>query len=202
MQSVKFVTNAPPVVVGLSGASGAAVARRVLDLLRAAGREAVVVSTAAGALVWQQELGFPLRPWLAEQAWPSYPIADVAAPIASGTFPTAGMVVVPCSMNTVAALSHGLSGNLLERAADVTLKEARPLVVVPREVPLSQLHLENLLKLARLGVRVVPPMPHFYAHPTTVAEVVDHIAGRVLVALGVTPALPEEQQYRPELRTP
>jgi len=201
MQSVNFVTNAPPVVVGISGASGAAVAQRVLELLRADGRTAVVVSTAAGALVWQQELGFPLKAWLSEQGWPSHPIADVAAPIASGTFPTAGMVIVPCSMNTVAAVAHGLSGNLLERAADVTLKEGRRLVVVPREVPLSQIHLENLLKLAQVGVRVVPPMPHFYAHPTTVAEVVDHIAGRVLVALGVASALPEEQQYHPEMRT-
>ncbi|MSQ09714.1 MAG: UbiX family flavin prenyltransferase [Dehalococcoidia bacterium] len=187
--------STPPVVVGISGASGAALAQRLLELLRERGRDAVVVSTAAGAVVWQQEQGCPLKGWLAENGWLSYAIADIAAPIASGTFPTAGMVIVPCSMNTAAAVAHGLSGNLLERAADVTLKEARTLVVVPREAPLSQLHLENLLKLAQLGVRVIPPMPHFYAHPTTVAEVVDHIAGRVLVALGVDGALPPDQQY-------
>lgn len=186
-----------PVVVGISGASGAALAQRLLEHLRARGRAAIVVATAAGGAVWQQEMGAPLKSWLAEGGWQTYPINDIAAPIASGTYPTAGMAIVPCSMNTAAAVAHGLSGNLLERAADVTLKEARPLVVVPREAPLSVVHLENLLKLAQLGARVIPPVPHFYARPATVQEVVDHVVGRVLVALGIDAALPADQQYRP-----
>jgi 4-hydroxy-3-polyprenylbenzoate decarboxylase len=193
--------SALPVVVGITGASGATLAQRVIQRLLDRGREPLVVASAAGATVWQQELGSPLKTWLASAGARSYVIADIAAPIASGTFPTAGMAIVPCSMNTLAAVAHGLAGNLLQRAADVTLKEARPLVAVPRETPLSVLHLENLLKLARLGARIVPPMPHFYAKPVTVDEVVEHIAGRVLVALGVDEALPADQQYRPEQRT-
>ncbi|MEK7214901.1 MAG: UbiX family flavin prenyltransferase, partial [Chloroflexota bacterium] len=93
------------------------------------------------------------------------------------------------------AIAHGLSSNLLERAADVTIKESRPLVVVPRETPLSVIHLRNLLTLAKLGVKVVPPMPHFYARPERVDEVIEHVVGRILVALGVDAALPPELQY-------
>jgi len=93
------------------------------------------------------------------------------------------MIVVPCSMRTLAAIAHGHAANLLERAADVTLKEGRRLVLVPRETPLSAIHLENMLTLARLGVRIVPPMPAFYLRPTTVAEVVEALVDRILQAL-------------------
>jgi 4-hydroxy-3-polyprenylbenzoate decarboxylase len=123
------------------------------------------------------------------------------APIASGTFPTLGMVVVPCSMATVAAIAHGLSDNLLRRAADVCLKERRPLVLVPRETPLNAIHLENMASLARLGVAILPPEPPFYLKPQTISDVVDFVVQRVLSALGVIEALPESMQYEgPENR--
>ena len=185
----------PPIVVGVTGASGAVLAQRCVQALLERGREPVVICSAAGAVVWQQELGCSFKAWLRETACRSYAITDVAAPIASGTYPTGGMVIVPCSMNTLAAIAHGLSGNLLERAADVTVKERRRLVLVPRETPLSPVHLRNLLTVAELGVTVLPPMPHFYARPERVDEVVDHIVNRALVAVGVDAALPPEQQY-------
>ncbi|MBI4499147.1 MAG: UbiX family flavin prenyltransferase [Chloroflexi bacterium] len=184
-----------PIIIGITGGSGAAIAKRCIELLTAHERPVLVVCTPAGQRVWQHEVGTPLRQWLRTTPARQYPIGDVAAPIASGTYPTGGMAVVPCSMNTLAAIAHGLSTNLLERAADVILKESRPLVLVPRETPLSVIHLTNLLTLARLGVKIVPPMPPFYARPTSMDEVIEHIAARVLVALGVTSALPYDQQY-------
>jgi 4-hydroxy-3-polyprenylbenzoate decarboxylase len=126
-----------------------------------------------------------------------YNVNDIGAPIASGGLPTHGMLVVPCSMGTVSGIAAGASGNLLERAADVTLKEFRPLVLVPRETPLSAIHLENLLKLARLGVRIVPPMPAFYLKPQTVAEAVEQLVPRVLSALAIPEAQAEPPAYRP-----
>lgn len=184
-----------PVIIGITGASGAALAKRCIQLLVARGQEPIVVCTAAGRMVWQHELEEAFRDWLKTVPCQHYGIGDIGAPIASGTYPVAGMAVVPCSMNALAAIAHGLSTNLLERAADVTIKEGRPLVLVPRESPLSVIHLTNLLTLAQLGAKIVPPMPPFYAHPKLVEEVVDHIAARVLVALGVEPQLPYEQQY-------
>ncbi len=185
-----------PIIVGITGASGAVLAKRCIEALAARERECIVVCTQAGAMVWQQEQGEPFKEWVRHARYvTAYGINDIAAPIASGTYPTGGMVVVPCSMNTLAAMAHGLSGNLLERAVDVTLKEGRPLVVVPRETPLSVIHLRNLLTVAELGVKVVPPMPHFYARPERVEEIVDHIVGRLLVALGVDKALPSTMQY-------
>jgi len=188
-------SSLPPIVVGITGASGAVLAQRCIQALVDCGREVIALCTAAGAVVWQQELGAPFKHWLVETPCKTFSINDIAAPIASGTFPTAGMAIVPCSMNTLAAIAHGLSGNLLERAADVTLKERRRLVLVPRETPLSPIHLRNLLAVANLGVTVLPPVPHFYARPQRVEEVVDHIVARVLVALGVDQAMPPELQY-------
>lgn len=191
----------PPIIVGITGASGVVLAKRCIEELAARERECIVLCTQAGATVWQQEQGAPFKEWVRHVRYvTSYGINDIAAPIASGTYPTAGMVVVPCSMNTLAAMAHGLSGNLLERAVDVTLKEGRPLVVVPRETPLSVIHLRNLLTVAELGVKVVPPMPHFYARPERVEEIVDHIVGRMLVALGVDKALPSTMQYGEGIR--
>lgn len=184
-----------PIIVGITGASGAVLAQRCVDALLARGREVVVVCTQAGAVVWQQELEVPFKEWVKEKPCRTFSINDVGAPLASGTYPTAGMIVVPCSMDALAAMAHGLSSNLLERAADVTLKESRPLVVVPRETPLSVIHLTNLLALAKLGVKIVPPMPHFYARPQRIEEVVEHVVGRILVAAGVDAALPPSQRY-------
>jgi 4-hydroxy-3-polyprenylbenzoate decarboxylase len=116
--------------------------------------------------------------------------------MSSGSFLTSGMLVIPCSMRTISAIAQGLSSNLLERAADVVIKEGRTLALVPREAPLSAIHLENMLKLARLGVRIVPPMPQFYLRPQTTEEIVDRMVRRCLAVLGVEEALPPEMRWR------
>jgi 4-hydroxy-3-polyprenylbenzoate decarboxylase len=114
---------------------------------------------------------------------------DFTAPIASGSYPTEGMVVIPCSMGTLGAIASGLSQNLIHRAADCTIKEGRKLILVPRETPLSAIHLENMLKLARLGVRIVPAMPAFYSGQQSVQELIDFMVGKTLDQMGIPHAL-------------
>ena len=189
-----------PLIVGITGASGSVLALNTVDeLLRRDIATAVVCSNSA-RMVWQEELGISFNETLVEwQEHPSftfYPINDLRAPIASGTYPTEGMVVIPASMNTVASVAHGITNNLLLRAADVCLKERRRLVLVPRETPLHSIHLENLLKLSRVGAVVLPPEPAFYLHPQGIDDIVRFVVGRVLVAMGVSEALPEDLQYR------
>jgi 4-hydroxy-3-polyprenylbenzoate decarboxylase len=120
----------------------------------------------------------------------------MAASIASGTYPTLGMVIVPCSVASLASMAHGIANNLLLRAADVCLKEKRRLVLVPRETPLHAIHLENMAKLARLGAVVMPPEPPFYLRPRSVDDIVDFMVGRILVALGIEESLPARHQYK------
>ena len=194
------MANAPkPIIVGISGASGAVLARRTVDELLRRGMPAIAVCSNGGKLVWQDELGESFNDTLAEwrehPQFTTYPINDLRAPIASGTFPTAGMVVVPCSMNSVAALAHGLSNNLLLRAADVCLKENRRLVLVPRETPLHSIHLENMLKLSRIGATILPPEPAFYLHPQGMDDIIRFVVSRVLVAMGVDDELPIDLRY-------
>jgi 4-hydroxy-3-polyprenylbenzoate decarboxylase len=190
----------PPLIVGISGASGVVMARRAVEVLGELGIPLHITTTAATRQVWPDEIGHPLTDDLA--AWKQrfgarvFNPDDFRAPMSSGSFLTAGMIVIPCSMRTVSAIAVGSSTNLLERAADVVLKEGRPLVLVPREAPLSAIHLENLLKLARLGVHIVPPMPQFYLRPQTADEVVDRIVRRCLAVLGVEEALPPELRWR------
>ena len=193
-----------PVVVGITGASGHLLARRCVERLLAYGYPILLVCTPYGKRVWQEELdtdlGSVVEQWQTGGSVTQYPVNDVGAPIASGGLVTHGMLVVPCSMGTLASIASGAAANLLERAADVTLKEFRPLVLVPRETPLSALHLENMLRLARLGVRLVPPMPAFYLRPQTVAEAVEHLVPRVLAALAIPEALDEPPLYQPGRR--
>ena len=190
----------PPVVVGITGSSGVALAVRAVEVLGALGVPIHIAYTAACKQVWPDELGRPIADDLAD--WKRrfgarvFNPDDFRAPASSGSFATAGMIVVPCSMRTVAAVAAGLSSNLVERAADVTIKEGRPLVLVAREAPLSAIHLENLLKLARLGVRIVPPVPQFYLHPQTMDEMVDRLARRALAILGIAEALPPDMRWR------
>ncbi len=189
-----------PVVVGITGASGAALAAATVDLLLERGYRVVASASSASRIVWNREMeesfGEALERWRESGLFTFYPAGRIDAPIASGSVPAHGMAVVPCSMATLAAIAHGLSDNLIRRAADVCLKERRPLVLVPRETPLSPIHLENMAKLARLGVTVLPPEPPFYLKPQTIDEIVDHIAHRVIGALGLADALPPEMRYQ------
>ena len=150
-------------------------------------------------MVWQEEIdesfGDALERWADSGDFTYFAPGDLKAPIASGTFPTSGMAIVPCSMATVAAVAHGMSDNLIRRAADVCLKERRPLVMVPRETPLNAIHLENMASLARLGVTIMPPEPPFYLKPESISDVVDFVVQRTLAALGVTVALPDSMRY-------
>ena len=189
-----------PIIVGISGGSGAIMARRTVDELLRRAIPTICVCSNGGKLVWQDELGESfndaLTEWVEHPAFTYYPIKDLRAPIASGTFATGGMAVVPCSMNSLAALAHGVSNNLLLRAADVCLKESRRLVLVPRETPVHSIHLENMLTLSRMGVTMLPPVPAFYLHPNSVDDIVRYFVERILVSLGVADQLPEDLQYR------
>ena len=188
-----------PVVVGMTGASGSVLARATIDRLLAMELSVIATASSAARMVWREEMevsfGDALEAWVDSGDFTYYPNGDLTAPIASGTFPTLGMAVVPCSMGSVAAIAHGLSDNLIRRAADVCLKERRRLVLVPRETPLSALHLENMATLARLGATIIPPAPAFYLNPRSIDDVVDFVAERTVMALGLTDALPEEMRY-------
>lgn len=171
------------IVVGISGASGAPYARRLLEVL--AGRDeidvAVCVSETASE-VWTIECGGNLREAVKFPVWGA---RDYGAPFASGSAGYSAMVIIPCSMGTVARVAHGISDTLLTRAADVILKERRKLIVVPRETPLGLVHLENLTQLARSGALVLPAMPSFYGRPASLEDAIDTVVGRVLDHLGV-----------------
>ena len=193
-------TGRSPVVVGLTGASGAMLGSAAIDRLLEMELPVIATASSAARMVWRQEMdesfGDALERWVGTRDFTYHPIGDLSAPIASGSFPVLGMAVVPCSMGTVAAIAHGLADNLLRRAADVCLKERRPLVLVPRETPLSALHLENMASLARLGATILPPQPAFYLRPGSIDDVVRFVVERTLVALGLQETLPEDMQYR------
>ena len=190
-----------PVVVGITGASGHLIGKGCVERLLDYGYPVFVVCTPPGARVWREELDADLSAqvarWRERGDVQQLPANDIGAAVASGGLATAGMVVVPCSMGTLSGIASGAAGNLLERAADVTLKEYRPLVLVPRETPLSAIHLQNMLTLARMGVRIVPPMPLFYLKPLTLQEAVDQLVPRVLSALGIPEAQAIPSPYRP-----
>lgn len=177
------------VVVGLCGATGALYATRLLARLHAAEYETHLVATPAGVISVHHELGLD-RSALEALADVAHNPADVAAPIASGSFVTDAMVVAPCSMKSLAAIAHGLGDNLLTRAADVTLKERRRLVLMVRETPLNLAHLRNMVAVTEMGGIVFPPLPAFYHRPTTLDEVVDDTVERVLALIGVASANP------------
>jgi 4-hydroxy-3-polyprenylbenzoate decarboxylase len=191
-----------PYVVGVSGASGAVLANRCIEILLARDLPVALTASPVAERIWKYELGESLADARArwnndgELVW--YSSDTLWAPIASGSYPTSGMLVVPCSMASASAINHGTAQNLLTRAADVTIKEGRRLVLVPRETPLSAIHLDNLLSLARLGVRIVPPIPAFYSPIRTWQDMVDCMAGKALEALGVTDASPAHCRYQGE----
>ncbi len=166
-------------VVGISGATGAQYAIRLLQLARTQAVETHLVISPSGVLNIRHELGLSRQDVhaLADQV---YSPRDVGATLASGSFATTGMVVVPCSMRTLAAVAHGLSDNLITRAADVTLKERRRLVMVVRETPFNLAHLRNMTAVTEMGGVIFPPLPAFYMRPASIDEMVDHTVCRVL----------------------
>jgi 4-hydroxy-3-polyprenylbenzoate decarboxylase len=192
------------ITLAFTGASGMPFGLRLLDCLIAAGTRVYLLYSPAAQVVAKQEcdLVLPAQPREAVRLLGErYRAAtdqllvfgreEWMAPVASGSNPADAMAVCPCSMGTLGALAGGLADNLIERAADVMLKERRPLVLVPRETPLSAIHLENMLKLARAGAVILPPAPGFYAHPRTIEDIVDFVVARVLDQLGVAHALME-----------
>ncbi|KNZ32557.1 MAG: 3-octaprenyl-4-hydroxybenzoate carboxy-lyase [Methylibium sp. NZG] len=178
------------VVVGVTGATGAVYAVRLLDRLRAAGRETHVVVSPAGVLNVHHELGLDRKAFeaLADVA---HSPADVGASIASGSFATEAMVIAPCSMKTLASVALGLSDNLISRAADVTLKERRRLVLMVRETPFNLAHLRNMTSVTEMGGVIYPPLPAFYHRPQSIDELVDDTVERVLALLDVAQAAPK-----------
>ncbi|MES2100496.1 MAG: UbiX family flavin prenyltransferase [Pseudomonadota bacterium] len=178
------------VIVGITGATGAVYAVRLLQRLKAAGSETHLVVSPAGVLNVHHELGLD-RNALEALADRAYHPADIGAAIASGSFTTDAMVVAPCSMRTLAAVAHGLSDNLLTRAADVVLKERRRLVLMVRETPFNLAHLRNMTLVAEMGGVIFPPLPAFYHRPTSIDEMVDDTVERVLPLLGVPGAAPK-----------
>jgi 4-hydroxy-3-polyprenylbenzoate decarboxylase len=172
------------IVVGITGASGAPYARRLLEVLRQ--RDDVELGVCASrnaAEVWALECGGDFGVAAGGKVWS---VGDFTAPFASGSAGWHAMAVVPCSMGTAARIAHGISDTLLTRAADVMLKERRPLVVVPRETPLSLVHLENLAGLARAGAVILPAMPSFYSKPASLGDAIDTVVGRILDHLGLS----------------
>lgn len=177
-------------MVGITGASGAVYGVRLLERARSLGLETHLIVTAAGVLNAHHELGLD-RKALDAMASQSYAPADVGACVASGSFDTAAMVVAPCSMKTLAAVAHGFGDNLLTRAADVTLKERRPLLLMVRETPFNLAHLRNMIAVTEMGGIVFPPLPAFYNKPTSIDELVDDTVARVLALLGMRDAHPK-----------
>ena len=176
-------------VVGITGATGAIYGLRLLQRARALGAETHVVVTPAGVLNAHHELGLD-RSALERHADHAYAPGDVGACLASGSFGTAAMVIAPCSMTTLAAIAHGLSDNLLTRAADVTLKERRRLLLMVRETPFNLAHLRNKTAVTEMGGIVFPPLPAFYHRPETIAQMVDESVERVLALLDIGGARP------------
>jgi 4-hydroxy-3-polyprenylbenzoate decarboxylase len=172
------------IIVAITGATGAIYGVRILERLREAGVETHLVISRWGARTLLHETPYS-REQVESMASVAYAPGDMGAAISSGSFRTDGMVIVPCSAKTLAAVAHGFGENLVHRAADVVLKERRRLVLVVREAPLSDIHLENMLKLSRMGAMVLPPMPAFYNRPRTVDDIVDHTVSRVLDQFGL-----------------
>ena len=174
----------PRVVVGISGASGVVYGVRALDALRELGVESHLVVSRAAALTLAQDTDLTLAE-LSAKAAVTYRVGDVGAAIASGSFRTLGMIVAPCSVRTMSEIATGVTSSLLTRAADVTLKERRPLVLMVRETPLHLGHLRTMAQLAEMGAVIAPPLPAFYVRPTSVEDLVDQSVGRALDLLGL-----------------
>ncbi len=178
------------IIVGLTGATGTIYGVRLLEMLQSAGVETHLVMSKWAARTLAHETAYTVDQVQA-LATVVHPINELGASISSGSFLTDGMIVAPCSVRTLAAIAHGVGDNLIHRAADVVIKERRRLVLAVREAPLSAIHLENMLTLARMGVVISPPVPAFYTKPQTLDELVTYSAARLLDQLGLHLELPE-----------
>jgi 4-hydroxy-3-polyprenylbenzoate decarboxylase len=183
-------SHPPRLIVGITGATGAVFGVRVLEALRGSAVETHLIVSKWGAHTLAEETGYSLDR-LRKLATHSYAPGDQGAPVSSGSFLTSGMIVAPCSTRTLAAIATGQGDNLVHRAADVVLKEHRKLVLLVRETPLNEIHLENMLKLARMGAVILPPVPAFYNHPQSINALVDHVVMRALDQFGIHVELTE-----------
>lgn len=179
-------------VLAITGASGSPFGIRVLEELSKTAEVHLVISSNSFSIIrdetgldWAEDTENTVRKHCGSDRIFFYVDRHMEAPIASGSFRTDGMMVVPCSMKTLSGIAAGYAANLIERAADVTMKERRSLLLSPREMPFSAIHLENMLKLARIGVTIAPPVPAFYHKPAGLEEMVDFIAGKILDTFGV-----------------
>ena len=176
------------IVVGITGASGSIYAKRLIEELASKGYLVHVIATDKGKQVFKYELSLDLKQWIRELNQPTVKLEDnqnLFAGVASGSHGFDAVIVMPCSMGTLAENSHGLSRNLLCRAADVALKEGRKLIIVPRETPFNTIHLENMCHLSKVGATIIPAMPGFYHHPQTLEDLVNFVVGKVLSYLNI-----------------
>ena len=171
-------------VVGVTGASGVVYGLRTLDALAELGVESHLVASRSAALTLKQETGLTPAD-LAARASAAYPVGDVGAPVASGSFKALGMLIAPCSIRTMSEIASGVTANLITRAADVALKERRPLVLMVRETPFHLGHLRTMVRLAEMGATIAPPLPAFYAELKSVQDLVDQSVGRALDLFGL-----------------
>ena len=177
-------------IAAITGASGSCYGIRLLQALMDGGMEPYGVISPAGRQVLALEMGSgDLKDHLGARGWREEDVRDLASPLASGSFQTPGMVVIPCSTGTLGSIAHGISSNLIHRAAEVCLKERRPLIVVPRETPLSTIALQNMLTLSQAGAHIVAANPGFYHNPQTISDLVDFVVARVLDLLKIPHAL-------------
>ncbi|MFX1308203.1 MAG: UbiX family flavin prenyltransferase [Promethearchaeota archaeon] len=172
------------ILVAITGASGILIAIKLLKVLKEKNIKTGLIISKAAEQVLLSESNIRISD-LQELATIYYDVNDLTAPPASGSFKVESMIIVPCTMKTLAAIANGYSNNLITRAADITIKEKRGLILVVRESPLSPIHLENMLKLARLGVVIAPPVPSYYIMPESVEELIDHTIGRILDQIGI-----------------
>ncbi|ADH97943.1 UbiX family flavin prenyltransferase [Salisediminibacterium selenitireducens] len=176
------------IIIGMSGSTGPIYGIRLLEVLRDLGVETHLILSQWGEKTITIETDYTVDE-VKKLASYVHPATNQAAAISSGSFKTDGMVIVPCSMKTLSAVAHGYADNLVSRAADVVLKERRKLIMVPRETPLNDIHLENMLKLSRMGVVMMPPMPAFYNKPESIGDMVDHTVSRLLDQLDIDNSL-------------
>ena len=178
------------IVVGITGASGSIYAKRLVEVLVELGIQTNVVATEKGKQVFEFELSLNLENWIEElsKKYSNLKLEDnnnLFSGVASGSNKYDAVIILPCSMGTMAEISHGLSRNLLCRAADVVLKEGRKLIIVPRETPLNTIHLENMCRLSKIGATIIPAMPGFYHKPKTIEDLVDFLIGKILDYIGI-----------------